>query len=349
MERKNKFGTAEIITQKEFEKLEGRFYVRCVACMSIFSDFASYIQGEKTMSSKQFFVSTPEDADYIIVLGCQVTDLAVLNDLNHIKELQQYNKPIYLGGCVAQRFDITLENTKRLDVIRNENHFINKISETPEIDYAKPFWVKNFKSSDDDFAQGNLFRNMTPIQIGAGCHGKCEYYTIKDTRGKYFESSIKEDDFIYSTENNIVLIADSPSINQIQNWCKLVLKKNKPISIRNVEPHVVVKCKNELLELSQNGLLYILHSPIQHLNQEALKDMKRNVETTMNFINLLPEFRKNKTKLATNIIIDYKNYDNPCFEKMKLLFDYVSWNPYWDGKWDLKKAQERWDKYFSDK
>ena len=49
--------------------------------------------------------------------------------------------------------------------------------------------------------------------------------------------------------------------------------------------------------------------------------------------------------VATNIIIDYGDCENK-FGAVYELFDYVTWNPYWDGDWNAEKAQERWDFYF---
>ena len=49
--------------------------------------------------------------------------------------------------------------------------------------------------------------------------------------------------------------------------------------------------------------------------------------------------------LATNIIIDYKNFQNPNMEELKRLFDYISWNPYWDGVWNREKAEARFAAY----
>lgn len=52
---------------------------------------------------------------------------------------------------------------------------------------------------------------------------------------------------------------------------------------------------------------------------------------------------------ATNIIIDYnvgdKTYKNFDEEKLNETFDYYSWNPYFDGDFNLDKAKERYKKY----
>jgi hypothetical protein len=64
----------------------------------------------------------------------------------------------------------------------------------------------------------------------------------------------------------------------------------------------------------------------------------------------LPIFHYLKQKgviLATNVIIDYKNFPNPLEDPMIDIFDYVSWNPYWDGVWNIDNAARRFEKYLS--
>ena len=59
--------------------------------------------------------------------------------------------------------------------------------------------------------------------------------------------------------------------------------------------------------------------------------------------------RKTGTLIATNIIIDYvyngKQFPNYDKEKLEKNFDYYSWNPYFDGNWDIEKAKVRFKKY----
>ena len=59
--------------------------------------------------------------------------------------------------------------------------------------------------------------------------------------------------------------------------------------------------------------------------------------------------REMGTLIATNIIIDYvydgKNYPNYDRKTLERDFDYYSWNPYFDGNFDMDKAKERFQKY----
>ena len=77
--------------------------------------------------------------------------------------------------------------------------------------------------------------------------------------------------------------------------------------------------------------------------------MNRNVKATYNAIELIKELRNKGVITATNIIIDYtangKLYENHDKEKLNECFDYYSWNPYFDGNFDMNRAHERYKKY----
>lgn len=108
----NKFGEGMLYQE---EDLEGKIYATSAACMSVWSDMLSFAN-----KYKDRFVSEVRDADNIVVLGCQVTDLAVLNDIAVASRLHdETEKDIFMGGCLVQRMDIPLpEYIKRLDVVR---------------------------------------------------------------------------------------------------------------------------------------------------------------------------------------------------------------------------------------
>lgn len=215
--------------------------------------------------------------------------------------------------------------------------------------WQKPFWVKDWKETDSELSEGHLFRDKYPLKIGAGCHGKCKYCTIRDTRGNTYLTVAERQEDEFLAHRNVVLISDSPSVQQIKAWCGIAIKHNKEISIRNVEPNVAIACKKELAELSKSGLLRIFHSPIQSNDPRLLKAMSRDSRTTLEYIAFAQELRKNGTIVGTNVIIDYnvdgeiiRNYDENW---LAAHFDYWAWNPYFDGKWEAKKAKERMQKY----
>ena len=341
-EHKNIFGKGILYDETD---LKGNIYATSAACMSVWSDLLSWANNTV---NKDRFVNDPKNADSIIVLGCQVTDLSILNDIKIAEKLyKETRKEIFMGGCLAQRFDIELPNfIKRLDVVRLVGQ---PIYNRNLINYEPPFWVKNFEKTDELLKEGNLFRNFYPLKIGAGCHGKCKYCTITQTRGDNYEVIPENQEQEFLKFDNIVLISDSPTVSQIKGWCELAIKHNKEISIRNIEPTVLVRCAKEVINISEKGLLKILHCPVQSFDDEILKIMNRDPKFMWGALEVIKEVRKHGTLTATNIIIDYvydgKTYPNYNKEMLEKYFDYYSWNPYFDGKFDMKKAEERWEKY----
>lgn len=357
----NRFGTGILYDANDLGK---GIYCVCTACMSIWSDFLSFANSELEKNSAVNFHKgkdvTPEfieedsfvnKTDTIVVLGCQVTDLAIYNDLKTAEELHERypDVPIYMGGCLAQRFDIKLPDyLKRLDVVRNEYVELKYVSGF--IDYKKPFWNQELRD-DDELVSGNLFRHMYPLKVGAGCHGKCKYCTIRDTRGESYETDayLQINEFLEHADQGIVLISDSPTVKQIEDWCHLAMWYKKQISLRNVEPQVANAAKQDLIRTAKSGILKVLHCPIQSNDINVLRAMNRDVNGTLAYIELAQELREYGVVVATNIIIDYtvngNTIHNMDTEWLDSHFDYWSWNPYFDGNWNYEKAEKRFEKY----
>lgn len=373
---RNSFGYGEIYTIDEIvanEGKTGRLMVYCTstACMSVTSDALSWASKQEN-HGKVIFVSNniPKNNNMIFVLGCQVTDLAILNDIKTIERLHKENPEakVYVGGCLAYRFDIELpEYANRLAVMRSEYTPIDYMW-AHSINWEKPFWVNDWNENDSELSDGHLFRDMYPLKIGAGCSGNCSYCTIRCTRGNSYETDAFLQISEFVNNDNIVLVSDSPSEKQIKDWCCIAKRYNKEISIRNIEPHVACKCYAELVELSLMGLLKIFHCPIQSNNPEVLSLMNRDVDSTIKATGLMGALRALGTKVATNIIIDYaipiktdvqlvnkvglnysKMYPNISKDWMDEHFDYWSWNPYFDGHWNREKAEENFYGYIRDK
>ena len=326
----------------KIEKLTGKSYFTCAACMSVWADALSWANANTKKVTK--FIA---NANNIIVLACQVTDLAILNDFRTAENLRDKfpDKNIFISGCLSERKDIPFpEGIERLDQMRCN---CQEIKDKTLVNFEKPFWVPNFKKTGNDMDQGNIFREKYPLRIGKGCPFNCTYCTIKYTRGKHEKYDINEkmiQEFV--NNDNILLIADSPTAQQIKDWCNLAIEKNKSISMRNVEPQVAIKCKAELISVSQKGLLDIFHCPIQSNDVEVLKDMQRNVSATLDMISVAESMKQFGTKIATNIIIDYKDYPND-FAEIYDKYDYVSWNPLWNNVWNREEAELRFKRYIN--
>ncbi len=329
---------------KKIEELEGKIFISCSACMSVYADALSYVN-----ASPENITSKPEEASNIIILSCQVTDLAILNDFNILDKYKKLypDKKYFISGCLPQRLDIPMpDGVERLELPRCN---YEKIYDKRLIYFEKPFWSAYFVESNDEkeeFEQGHLFRNMYPLRIGKGCPNKCSFCTIRFTRGAFEEYSATKLEQEFQEFDNVVLVADSPTAGQIKDWCEIAHRWDKPISIRNVEPDIVVKCEEELIDLAAWGLLKVFHSPIQSTTLDILIDMGRGVKNTYKSMAIVRELRVLGVFTATNIIIDYKNFPNDTAD-LSETYDYVSWNPYWDGVWDEEKAKKRMKNYIT--
>lgn len=329
-----------------------KIYILCCACMSLYAEALSWANNVLNIKN---IVKHPSDADIIIVIGCQVTDLAILNDIRTLESLQ-YQYPlaqIFIGGCLAYRTDVKMpKNIKRIEHFRSD---YDVIYDKSLVTYQAPFWVKDYNKSDHDApychtSNGNIFRNLYPLRVSVGCTKNCAFCTINKTRGKPYELDTQSEQFINEfkyAHNNIVIIADNPSKKSILDVFNLASKFQKTISIRNIEPATLYETWPELIDFVSNtpNLLKQIHMPIQSNIKETLADMKRNSFLTMASIQLMRVLRERyNVYTATNIIIDYKHFPNPSHSLYET-FNFISWNPYWDGIWNREKAEERYKHY----
>jgi len=338
---KNRFGEGTI---HDAADLEGRAYFHCAACMSLFAEAASWANAHPGR-----ICTDPAFAHDVVVVSCQVTDLAILNDLRHLEALMAAHpgRRFFVGGCLAYRFDVPLpDGCLRIRHVREDYAPIEARS---IVYWAPPWWVRGFVEAGPEVLpgrprEGGLFRDHHPLRIGVGCKKRCTYCTINATRDAAYELDLNSHLVAeFKAHSPAVVIADSPTVRQVDEWALVALATGKRISFRNVEPTVANACFGRLHDLARNGLLDVLHVPIQSLDPAVLRDMGRPVEETLRFVDSVrPELRVLKTLLATNVIVLYKGFPDDWYPEVKRLFDYVSWNPFWDGVWDRARAEARW-------
>ena len=341
MRHRNIFGEGTLTNLDEVA-VSGKTYIQCAACLSLYAEALSWANAYPSLIAK-----TPEEADRIVTMSCQVTNLAVLNDIRNAVGLQSQAiyKPNYIAGCLAHRFDIEMPpGILRMDHIRMDYQHLDDMS---LVNYLPPFWVENFVEGGGE-GDGYRMRGQYPLRIGAGCSQRCAYCTIRVTRGQpYYLTDLDRLEKEFLDHNDVVLISDNPSPDQIQFWCAKALEHGKGISIRNVEPQNALKAWDGLQAASEEGVLEELHMPIQSLTPKILKEMKRPAAQTLHAALRAQKLRRN-THISTNIIRDE---ENPLYNKydeglVYELFDTVSWNPMWDGKWDLGNSRESFYRLF---
>ena len=116
----NRFGTEEVYEISDIESKYDKVLIASAACLSVTSDAWSYtgVYGAEnpakfvsiTEFASEYYMDKGEKSFAVIVLGCQVTDLSILNDIRTAEMYKnKYSKAdIFMGGCLGQRFDIEL-------------------------------------------------------------------------------------------------------------------------------------------------------------------------------------------------------------------------------------------------
>lgn len=334
----NRFGSAEITS---IDDLPPPIYIHCCACMSILAEGLSWANAHRDRITTNI-----HEAQSVLVLGCQVTDLAVLNDLCCLESLhaRHPDATFAVGGCLARRFDIPLgDGVKRVFDARADYQVLEDLS---LVYWERPFWATG--NSHQAIGAGSLFRNYYPLRISVGCRGRCAYCTIKDTRGDAYDLDPDRcrQEFC-ATARRVVLIADSPSSQLVYQWCRIAYECNTRIALRNIEPVVALSVWDELMTLASRDLLSDLHVPVQSANTTLLAWMKRDVHATERILDGIFDIRELGVRTATNIIVDIPGFSDAANLKIFSRFDYVSWNPYWNGSWDRSLAEQRFT-YYSD-
>jgi len=314
---------------------ETKVHAVCTACMGVWADFLSWANayGERVIAL--------EEAEAIVVLGCQVTDLAVLNDLRTLERLmEEYpGRQFYVGGCLAYRCDIPLPaGVRRLSHQRCDYQWLHNRN---LCEFAPPFWVKDWNIYG---GPGHLFRDNYPLRIGVGCSGACAYCMIRHVRGAPYELDPQRCVMEFLNFPDALLIADNPGESLLREWLEIVHIYRKPIALRNVEPQVAMAILPMIENAAELGLIAALHVPIQSNDPETLACMGRRVKETLAFLREVDGLRRRIPIVATNIIVDYKDHPNP--RGLDELFTHVNWNPYWDRKWDRQQAERRFEHYF---
>lgn len=330
----NKFGTKTMCTPSDILTDGVKIYIFNCACLTIHTETLGWAN-----HFSEYITTDINAADIIIVLGCQVTDLAILNDINTIDKLKRLHpqKRFFIGGCLAQRFDLFDDKYTRMDILYQD---YQPIVNENLITWQEPFWDE----IGDDFLRPN--NHTHNLRVGKGCHGKCQYCTIRVTRKNYSELNIDEliPEIYKNWNKTIIPTADTLSPRQIETFFEIAQQKRIKFSLRNIEPDNAIRCKETLINFAKSGLLDTIHIPVQSNNIGVLRAMNRSISATEEAIELAIELKKLRVRIATNVIIDYQG-ETDDYSGIYDIFDHVAWNPYWDGVFALEKARARMKKY----
>lgn len=295
------------------------------------------------------FIITPnaDNADIVIVNTCGFIAPAKEEAIEEIKYVLQRKKQgdvqkVIVAGCLAERLGAKLNKEVRgIDAIvglpkRDQIvEIVNNCLASPKSGKYLG-GDKGFVSDDRDRLQ------ITPphwayLRISEGCNRRCSFCTIPNIRGPFrskpMESILHEaNDLVANGCRELDIIAQDSNYYgkdlSIKDGLSDLLKELEKIEnldwirVMYLYPATVSDRLIETIANSKKVLNYV-DIPIQHINNDILKAMKRS-DTRENTINLIEKLRSAMPDvvLRTTAIVGFPGETQEQFDE---LLDFVKW------------------------
>lgn len=279
------------------------------------------------------------DAEIIIINTCSFIDAAKEQSIELIWEMTRYKdegncKYLILAGCLAERYpEELLDEIEQVDAVLGTGN----ISEIGNIISAldnKNKRIKRIGNINCQYLEGikrPVSGSTACVKIAEGCNNFCTYCIIPKLRGKYRSRKIEDivEEVRYMVKNGtkeIILIAQNTTdygidlygeyklpellkeLNEIEGlkWIRLFY-----LYPDNFTPELI-----EAIDKYEKVLKYV-DIPIQHINNEILKNMNRKTNKKQIFalINSLREKIPNII-IRTTIIVGFPGETEEQFNEL---------------------------------
>ena len=273
------------------------------------------------------FTNALEESDIFILNTCGFIKSAKQESLDTIFKLLSYDKPVFVVGCLAERYLKNLEEeipeVARFIPIRDYEHFSSLINETLGIEVLKG------KLSMLDRALASE-SGSAYLKIAEGCNNHCAYCAIPLIRGKLKSRSI-EDIYLEAKKlaesgiKELVLVAqnttdygkDGLGLTLVDLLKKiLTIDEFRFIRTLYLYPKDV---SDELIDLiaSEVRLVPYFDLPFQHVNSRLLTLMNRR-DDKESIISLLNKIRSkiNNPIIRTTFIVGFPSESEEEFDEL---------------------------------
>jgi len=259
------------------------------------------ISGLFLFSSKFELISSPEDAEIIVVNTCGFIEDAKRESLDVIFEMAEFKKEgkcekLYVIGCLAQRYGKELlKEIPELDGVLGDgdlvktvnlitNHSDKNINEKKIYTNKK---VQDFIYSDE--MPRNRFgpKHFAYLKIAEGCDNCCSYCAIPLIKGRYrsrtIESIVKEArKLALEGVKEIALVAQDTTRYGLDYYGELRLASllRELVKIEGLEWIRLLYCypdvfTDEMVEImaSESKICKYVDLPLQHADNQILQKM----------------------------------------------------------------------------
>jgi threonylcarbamoyladenosine tRNA methylthiotransferase CDKAL1 len=274
----------------------------------------------------------PQRASIIIINTCSVKQITEDKIFEKIHQMDNYNKPIIITGCLPkinrQRLIYShLDHCSLLDPASIDK--INVMANKCRQERGQNIIFSKHSPNKPSLPKKRLNEYIETLQISEGCQGECSYCCTRFARGRLQcfppETILKQ--IQKAISENVVEIQltaqDTASYNyRGYNLSDLLrdisaIEGEFKIRVGMMNPNTVLKYLDHIIQAYKNDKIYkYLHIPIQSGSNRILKLMNRR-NTADDFISIINMFRSHfpTISIATDIIVGFPSETQDEFEE----------------------------------
>jgi hypothetical protein len=272
-----------------------------MSCPTIHADAQAWA------SDNPQIVGWSEKADNLVVLGCPATNKTISETTRYIEKNSEYRGSIYLGGCLARRFDIAFpQEIKRLDHIYDH---MKTISSNKTSYYTIDSFPCSYASTNKihhslypfglcHMIRGGWYRPQSFCSRLGEVRPMPWYRTDEASlAGLYLDYTAHKDN------SSLLIVSDGFGYEQMIWWLETIIKFPPyfGVSFYNIS---VEALKGRVAELLSTACLrrHIkkVHVPLYGLKASTLKVFGRSVSKTHTALPLLEKVRSYGTEVFTD-------------------------------------------------
>tara|TARA_B100001093_G_scaffold520511_1_gene617269 strand:+ start:76149 stop:77462 length:1314 start_codon:yes stop_codon:yes gene_type:complete len=272
--------------------------------------------------------SVSQDSNIVVINTCGFIDNAKQESINailtHAKLKEKgYIDKLYVTGCLSERYKPDLE----LEIPNVDQYFgttdLPKLLKVLGADYKHELLGERLTTTPQHYAY---------LKISEGCDRPCSFCAIPIMRGQHRSKKIEElvkeaSNLAINGVKELILIAQDLTyygldIYKKRKLARLLEELSKIDQIKWIRIHYAFPTgfPNDVLDVIRNNkkICNYIDIPLQHINNNILKSMKRG--TTFEKTNLLlSNFRKKVPEIAirTTLIVGYPGETKENFEELK--------------------------------
>ena len=285
-------------------------------------------------------VAEDVDADVIVINTCAFIESAKQEAIDNILDIAWLKKNhtlkgIVVAGCLPQRYkEEFLKELPEVNCIIGTGS-IDDICEAVEVAYNGGTF-SSFKNVDETPLGGERIittpEHFAYVQIAEGCDNRCTYCVIPDIRGKFRSRNMTE--IIEEVENlaslgikEICLVAQDTTRygEDIYGTYALDSLISALSEIEGIEWIRVLYCYPDRItdglinEFKNNDkLLKYIDMPIQHINDDILKNMNRR-DTTASIKGIIAKLRREVPDMVirSTVIVGFPGETEKQFNELR--------------------------------